>query len=85
MEKLASRTEFTYNVFVVRRCGGTADALVSGTSGSNLVGVQIPSPALEAASFEVVFLCLHGKKKEGYHDGILLLRYFFSNARNYLT
>ena len=33
------------NVFTLSRSGGTADALASGASGSNIVWVQIPSPA----------------------------------------
>ena len=33
------------NVFTLSRSGGTADALASGASGSNIVWVQIPSSA----------------------------------------
>ena len=49
-KKLANSADSPYNLLIVfhlSRCGGTADALVSGTSGSNLVGVQIPSPAVD--------------------------------------
>ena len=47
------------NVFTLSRSGGMADALASGASGSNIVWVQVPSPAFRkkrGSSTELPFL-----------------------------
>ena len=41
-----------------------ADALASGASGSNLVGVQVPSSAPNRGSFDSLFFCFYEKIKK---------------------
>ena len=52
IEKVLESMIFNFTIFMLygivitlSRSGGTADALASGASGSNIVWVQIPSPA----------------------------------------